>query len=88
LAFESHYTGLSANFKFAWGVDAINPSTRKTAPSQAEYDFTVDYRPALRRPAFLEGFWFRARADVLDQQNARALGYQFRLTLNWDRDLL
>lgn len=59
--------GLSGKFNFAWGVDAINPSTRKTAPNQAEYDFTVDYRPILRRPAFLEGFWFRARADVLDQ---------------------
>jgi hypothetical protein len=80
--------GLSGNFNLAWGVDAINPSTRKTAGNQAEYDFTVDYRPALRRPAFLQGFWFRARADVLDQQDTRTLGYQFRLILNWERDLL
>jgi hypothetical protein len=79
---------LSGNFNFAWGVDAINPSTRKTAPNQAEYDFTADYRPPLRWPAFLQGLWFRARADVLDQQNAKTLGYQFRLILNWERDLI
>ena len=80
--------GLSANVNFAWGVDAINPSTRKTAPNQAEYDFTADYRPPWRWPAFLQGLWFRARADILDQQNAKTLGYQFRLILNWERDLL
>jgi hypothetical protein len=40
--------GLSAGFNFAWGVDAINPSTRKAAPNQAEYDFTADYRPPWR----------------------------------------
>lgn len=81
-------SGLSGKFNFAWGVDAINPSTRKTAPNQAEYDFTVDYRPTLRWPAFLQGLWFRARADVLDQQDAKTLGYQFRLILNWERNLL
>jgi len=80
--------GLSGKFNFAWGVDAINPSTRKTAPNQAEYDFTADYRPPWRWPAFLQGLWFRARADVLDQQDAKTLGYQFRLILNWERDLL
>jgi len=80
--------GLSGNVNFAWGTDAINPSTRKTASNQAEYDLTVDYRPALLRPAFLQGFWFRARADVVDQQNSKTLGYQFRLILNWERDLL
>ena len=80
--------GLSGNVNFGWGVDAINPSTRKTAFNQAEYDFTADYRPPWRWPAFLQGVWFRARADILDQQNAKTLGYQFRLTLNWDRDLL
>ena len=80
--------GLSGKFNFAWGVDAINPSTRKTAPNQAEYDVTVDYRPTVRWPTFLQGLWFRARADVLDQQDAKTLGYQFRLILNWERDLL
>ena len=80
--------GLSANFNFAWGWDAINPSTRKKAPDQGEYDFTVDYRPAFKWPAFLQGMWFRARAAVLDQQDAKTTGYQFRLILNWERDLI
>ena len=80
--------GLSGNFNFALGIDSINPSTRKTASNQAEYDFTADYRPPWRWPPFLQGVWFRARADILDQQNAKTLGYQFRLTLNWERDLL
>ena len=73
--------GLSGKFKFASGVDAINPSTRKAAPDQAEHDFTSDYRPTLRWPTFLQGVWFRARADILDQQDGKTLGYQFRLIL-------
>ena len=80
--------GLSANFNFGWGWDAINPSTRKKAPDQGEYDFTVDYRPPFKSPAFLQGLWFRARAAVLDQQDGKTTGYQFRLILNWERDLL
>jgi hypothetical protein len=80
--------GLSANVNLVWGVDAINPSTRQKAPNQAEYDFTVDYRPPFLVPAFLQGMWFRARAAILDQQDAKTLGYQFRLILNWERDLI
>ena len=80
--------GLSAIVNFAWGFDAINPSTRKKAPDQGEYDFTVDYRPPFKVPAFLQGMWLRVRAAVLDQQDAKTLGYQFRLILNWERDLL
>ena len=80
--------GLSANFNFGWGWDAINPSTRKKAPDQGEYDFTVDYRPAFKWPAFMQGLWFRARAAVLDQQDGKTTGYQFRLILNWERDLI
>lgn len=38
-------------------------------------------------PAFLRGLWFRARSDILDQDGARKLGYQFRLIVNWERDL-
>jgi outer membrane OprD family porin len=79
--------GLSANVNFAWGFDAINPSTRKKAPDQGEYDFTVDYRPPFNVPV-LQGMWIRARAAILDQQDAKTLGYQFRITINWDRDLI
>jgi hypothetical protein len=80
--------GLSANVNVAWGWDAINPITRARVPDQTEYDVTVDYRPPWILPAFLRGLWFRARAAVLDQENARTTGYQFRLILNWERDLL
>jgi outer membrane OprD family porin len=80
--------GLSANVNLTWGWDAINPSTRQKAPNQAEYDLTVDWRPAWREPAFLKGMWFRARAAIRDQQDAPTLGYQFRLILNWERDLI
>ena len=85
--------GLAANFNFVWGWDAINPTTRKKAPDQAEYDFTVDYRPPPVDAPFplgglLKGLWFRARAAVLDQQDAKTTGYQFRLIINWDRDLI
>ena len=48
----------------------------------------MDWRPAWRDPGFLKGLWFRARSAILDQENARTLGYQFRLILNWERDLI
>ena len=80
--------GLSANFNLVWGRDAINPSTRQKAPDQAEYDFTADYRFPKNAPAFLQGVWFRARSAILDQENAGRLGYQFRLIINWERDLI
>jgi hypothetical protein len=79
--------GLAANMNFGWGWDAINPSTKRKAPNQAEYDTTVDYRPPWN-VFLLQGMWFRARAAILDQQDAKRLGYQFRLTINWDRDLI
>jgi hypothetical protein len=80
--------GLSAYFNFAWGWDAINPSTRADAPNQAEYDLTVDYRPAFKTPAFLQGMWLRVRGAILDQEDASQLGWQVRIILNWERDLL
>jgi len=30
----------------------------------------------------------RVRSALLDQEDAKTLGYQFRLTVNWERDLL
>jgi hypothetical protein len=86
--FKALVQGLSGNFNLVWGWDAINPSTGRKAPNQAEYDVTVDYRPAFERPFFLKGLWFRARAAILDQQDAKTLGYQFRLIANWERDLI
>jgi hypothetical protein len=80
--------GLSAYFNFAWSVGAINPTTRQRVADQAEYDFTADYRPAFKFPAFLQGVWFRARAAVIDREGAPQTGYQFRLILNWERDLI
>ena len=79
--------GLSAFSNAAWGWDAINPTTRASAPKQAEYDLTVDYRPPWLTPTFLRGLWFRARTAILDQEHAKQLGYQFRLTINWERDI-
>jgi len=79
--------GLSGYINAAWGTDAINPATRKDAPNQAEYDFNIDYRPPWIEPTPLRGIWFRARAAILDQQDAKTLGYQFRIIINWERDL-
>ena len=90
--FKALVQGLSGNANFVWGQDAINPSTGAKAPNQAEYDFTVDYRPPfdVHGPLYgiWHGIWFRARAAILDQQNAKTLGYQFRIIINWDRDLI
>jgi len=80
--------GLTANVGLAWGIDEINPKTGARVPKQAEYDTTIDYRPGFQEPFFLKGLWFRVRADIVDQQDAPKLGYQFRIILNWDRDLI
>jgi outer membrane porin, OprD family len=80
--------GLSAFGYIAFGWDAIDPKTRASAPDQTEYDLTVDYRPTWLRPAFLQGMWLRVRGAILDQQGADQLGWQVRIILNWERDLL
>jgi hypothetical protein len=80
--------GLSAFVNLVRGWDAINPQTRAKAGNQAEYDVTVDYRPPWKTPALLQGMWLRVRGAILDQQGADQLGWQIRLILNWERDLL
>jgi outer membrane porin, OprD family len=79
--------GLSANVNLVWGWNAINPTTRKNAPNQAEYDATVDYRPPFKVPV-VQGMWVRFRSAIIDQHDAKTLGYQFRIIINWDRDLI
>jgi hypothetical protein len=79
--------GLSATFNFAAGWNVIDPKTRASAPDQREYNLTVDARPPWLRPAFLQGWWLRVRGGILDQEGA-SLGWQVRVILNWERDLL
>ena len=79
--------GLERQLNIAWGRDAINPSTRQKAPDQTEYDVTVDYRVPKSAPGFRQRVWFRVRTATLDQADSRALGYQVRLLINWERNL-
>ena len=79
--------GLSATFNVAAGWDAIDPKTRASAPDQREYNLTVDARPPWLRPAFLQGWWLRVRGGILDQEGA-SLGWQVRVILTWERNLL
>jgi hypothetical protein len=79
--------GLSAFANIAWGWDAIDPKTRASAPDKTEYDLTVDYRAPWKQPAFLQGMWLRVRGAIVDEEGA-SLGYQVRIILNWERDLL
>jgi hypothetical protein len=79
--------GLSATFNFAAGWQAIDPKTRASAPDQREYNLTVDARPPWLRPAFLRGWWLRVRGGILEQEGA-SLGWQVRVILNWERNLL
>ena len=79
--------GLSATFNAAAGWQAINPQTRASAPDQREYNLTVDARPPWLRPTFLQGWWLRVRGGILEQEGA-SLGWQVRVILNWERDLL
>ena len=47
---------------------------------------TVDYRVPKSAPGFRQRVWFRARTAILDQADSRALGYQVRLIINWERN--
>jgi hypothetical protein len=80
--------GLTATTNIAAGWDAIDPKTLARAPDQREYDLTVDYRPPWRRPTMIQGWWLRVRGGILDQTGAGRRGWQVRVILNWDRDLL
>jgi hypothetical protein len=80
--------GLSAFAWAVWGWDAIDPKTRAAAPDKTEYDLTVDYRPPWKYPAFLQGMWLRVRGAIVDEEGRDQLGYQVRIILNWERDLL
>jgi outer membrane porin, OprD family len=80
--------GLTANSSVAAGWDAIDPRTRASAPDLREYNLNIDYRPPWPVPAFTRGWWLRARGGLIDQQGADELGWQVRIILNWDRDLL
>jgi hypothetical protein len=80
--------GLSGFVNVARGWDAIDPKARVAAPDRTEYDFTVDYLPGWRKPAVLQGMWLRVQGVILDQQGADQLGWQIRVILNWERDLL
>jgi hypothetical protein len=80
--------GLNANSNLAVGWGAVDPRTRASAPDQREYNVTVDYRPPWVWPAFVQGWWLRVRGGLLDQEDAGLLGWQVRVILNWDRDLL
>jgi hypothetical protein len=79
--------GLSANSSVAAGWDAIDPRTGARVPDLREYNLTVDYRPTWVSPAFMRGWWLRARGGMIDDAGADRTGWQLRLILNWDRDL-
>jgi hypothetical protein len=36
----------------------------------------------------IQGVWFRVQAAIVDQQDAKRLGYQFRIIVNWERNLI
>ena len=87
--FEKLVRGLRANTNLVWGWDAINPSTGKKAPNQSGVRFHRRLSATLpsARPAG-EGCGSASRSAILDQQDAKTLGYQFRIIINWDRDLI
>jgi hypothetical protein len=72
--------GLSGNFNVAWGVDAISPSTRKTAPNQAEYDFTA-VSPALSVSASVAPSSWAARAAVWSVEAANMASTAAQLSI-------
>jgi len=70
-----------------------SPTAPTTRPWPLEYQAAKlghvrhDYHLPWLAPTFLRGLWFRARAVIIDQEHARQLDYQFRLSVNWERNL-
>ena len=50
--------------------------------------YYYEYNRNINALTGFRGVWLRMRGDILDQQGADRLGYQLRLILNWERDLL
>ena len=81
--FKALVRGLSANANF---VGEWAPSIPPHAEGSQSSGVRLHRRlPASVRRAVLQGMWFRARAAILDQQDAKTLGPQFRLTITGKR---
>jgi len=75
--------GLSAFTNLAWGAGSIDAAKRTPLGGEWEYDLTVDYQPPSIR-----GLSFRARSAITDQAGIDAVGFLFRLFMNWELSLL
>jgi hypothetical protein len=78
--------GMSAEFGFAQGTEAVSPLTRAPEPDQREYDLAIAYRAPTT--SALRGFGFRARGGLVDLQGSSRPDYQIRLILDYEIPLL
>jgi hypothetical protein len=77
--------GFTANLEFSSGTNAINPATRAPAPNERELDLNLAYTV---QQGSLRGLRFDARGGILDYTDSGRTGYQLRLILNYEFDLL
>ncbi|HWU36590.1 MAG TPA: OprD family outer membrane porin, partial [Candidatus Acidoferrum sp.] len=77
--------GFTANFEYSWGYNAINPQTRAPAPNEREYDLILSYKFL---EGALKGLSFDAKGAVLDLTNSGRTGYQLRLIMNYEFNLM
>ena len=77
--------GFTANLKYAQGNNAIDPVTRADAPNEYELNLYLAY---IVQQGPLRGLRFDARGGILDYTNSGRTGYQLRLIMNYEFDLL
>jgi hypothetical protein len=77
--------GFSANLEYSWGYNAIDPVNRTDVPNERELDLNLAY--AVQEGTF-RGLRFDAKGGILDYTNSGSTGYQLRLILNYEFNLL
>jgi len=88
LAYDFQWVGVpgfTANLKYSQGNNAIDPVTRADVPNEYELDLYLAYT---LQQGPLRGLRFDARGGILDYTDSGKTGYQFRLILNYEFDLL
>ena len=77
--------GFTANLEYSQGNNAIDPVTRADVPNEKELNLNLAY--AIQEGT-LRGLRFDAKGGILDYTNSGRTGYQLRLILNYEFNLL
>jgi hypothetical protein len=77
--------GFAANLEYSWGYNAIDAITRAALPNEQELDLSLAY--TVQEGTF-RGLRFDTKGGILDYTDSGKTGYQLRLILNYEFNLL